>query len=458
MQWILCITMGICLMSIYLNSKGLYSQKTHQYLGIQLNESLLVNPDVSQILSDYQKNLKRWLVVSIVSILPIFFLRTYFAVTFSYLMAWFIAVPVILVRWQIIGGEALKRIKREKGYYQETRASVIVDTKASEAKIKGMPGIEAHLIAILLGVLPLMISANQDKVMALVILAVTVVTTSSLYFAQVQTKRSKNQVYTADAQLNIELNGFKKRELMYLYAGLSLFQALINIMLYFILTANQSAVGNLMVVLGIACLVPVLAIFILQWHQQRRLENRLANQEAGSLEAVLTDEECYWYGGMFYINPYNQKTFVNRKAGIGSTVNLGNKRGKLMTYGTIVFTGLLILPLWGMIIYDEVNAPKFWVESGTAHIEAGLYGETFEVDAIESLEWTEDIGPGMKTNGSATDRYSRGHFNLNKYGQSELYIFCASKPYLVIKLANKTLIYSGLKPEETKAIYKLLNN
>lgn len=450
--------MGICLMSIYLNSRGLYSQKTYQYLGIQLNESLLENPDVNQILSAYQKNLKRWLVVSIVSILPIFFLGTYFAVTFSYLMVWFITVPVTLVRWQIIGGEALKRIKREKGYYQETRASVLVDTRASEAKIKGMPGIEAHLIAILLGVLPLMISANQDKVMALVILAVTVLTTSSLYFAQVQTKRSKNQVYTADAQLNIELNGFKKRELMYLYAGLSLFQALINIMLYFILTANQSEVGNLMVVLGIACLVPVLAIFILQWHQQRRLENRLTNQEAGSLEAVLTDEECYWYGGMFYINPYNQKTFVNRKAGIGSTVNLGNKRGKLMTYGTIVFTGLLILPLWGMIIYDEVNAPKFWVESGTAHIEAGLYGETFELDDIVSLEWTDDIGPGMKTNGSATDRYSRGHFNLNNYGQSELYIFSASKPYLVIKLANKTLIYSGLKPEETKAIYKLLND
>lgn len=458
MSWILSIVMVISLLTFYFNSKGLYAKKTHQYLGIQLSPTLLEDEHVNKILNAYQNNLKRWLVLSALSIVPVFWMGTYFAVVFSYLMVWFVAVPVTLTRSQIIGGEALKRIKREKGCYQETKASVIVDTKASEAKIKGLPGIEIHLIAVLIGVLPLVLFSHNDKWMAWVFLGITVVTTSSLYFAQVQTKRSKNQVYTGDADLNIELNTLKKRELMYLYAGLSVFQAFINMLIYFMLTAREQAMGPFIVILTAACLMPLIGIFTLQWRQQRRLENRLGDKQSATLEATLTDEECYWYGGMFYINPYNQKTFVNRKTGLGSTVNLGNRRGKMMIIGTIIFTTLLILPLWGMIIFDEITPPTVSVESGVVHIKAGIYGETFLLDDIRSLEWVDDIGPGMKTNGSATGRYSRGHFNLNHYGPAELYIFTESKPYLVIKLADKILIYSGLTPEETRAVYKLLNN
>ena len=44
----------------------------------------------------------------------------------------------------------------------------------------------------------------------------------------------------------------------------------------------------------------------------------------------MDDDDKYWVLGCFYYNPNDPSTFVQKRFGIGWTVNLGSSKGKLM--------------------------------------------------------------------------------------------------------------------------------
>lgn len=47
-------------------------------------------------------------------------------------------------------------------------------------------------------------------------------------------------------------------------------------------------------------------------------------------------------------------------------------------------------------------------------IDYPMYSFDFDIADIEQLTLVDDIPSGMKTNGEATDKYSRGRFRLNQ--------------------------------------------
>lgn len=51
-----------------------------------------------------------------------------------------------------------------------------------------------------------------------------------------------------------------------------------------------------------------------------------------------SDDDQYWKWGLFYYNPNDPSVFVEKRVGIGWTVNIGTIQGKLYIIGTLVFT------------------------------------------------------------------------------------------------------------------------
>ncbi|MDC3411938.1 DUF1648 domain-containing protein [Terrihalobacillus insolitus] len=69
------------------------------------------------------------------------------------------------------------------------------------------------------------------------------------------------------------------------------------------------------------------------------LEGKLVTGESSKIESV--DEDSYWKGGLFYFNPNDPSIFVEKRFGIGWTLNLANPIG----YFVILFPIAIILIL-----------------------------------------------------------------------------------------------------------------
>jgi uncharacterized membrane protein len=90
----------------------------------------------------------------------------------------------------------------------------------------------------------------------------------------------------------------------------------------------------------------VVLVFALLWHPQRsqRKANTLPDSQPTS--EVFRDDDRYWYGGFFYSNPDDPALFVEKRYGIGWTLNFGHPQAKLVLIGTAVIVLVLtIVPI-----------------------------------------------------------------------------------------------------------------
>jgi uncharacterized membrane protein len=92
----------------------------------------------------------------------------------------------------------------------------------------------------------------------------------------------------------------------------------------------------------------VVLILVLLWHPQR--SQRKANTAADhpSPSAVFRDDDRYWYGGLFYSNPDDPALFVEKRYGLGWTLNFGHPQAKLVLIVSLV--AVLVLTILPVII------------------------------------------------------------------------------------------------------------
>lgn len=99
----------------------------------------------------------------------------------------------------------------------------------------------------------------------------------------------------------------------------------------------------------------------------------------------IPDEDKYW-GGFIYNNPKDKRFMVEKRVGIGTTVNFAHPAGKAFVIGTILILLVTIVPtlvLTYKLSYDEY---KLTVDNNKVNIDAPFYDFSFDMDEIESIE------------------------------------------------------------------------
>lgn len=98
----------------------------------------------------------------------------------------------------------------------------------------------------------------------------------------------------------------------------------------------------LIVICGV--LIAVALVLILPALRFRRKANMLDDRPSTSV--VFRDDDRYWYGGIIYNNPDDPALFVEKRYGLGWTLNFGNPQAKLILIGLLVVILVLsILPV-----------------------------------------------------------------------------------------------------------------
>jgi uncharacterized membrane protein len=86
-----------------------------------------------------------------------------------------------------------------------------------------------------------------------------------------------------------------------------------------------AVIGSLV---GVLLIVVLLVAFMLRWRRLMRGDTRELANEAGTRAAVDSpDDDRFWKAGIFYVNRDDPALFVQRRFGVGWTLNLGHPAG-----------------------------------------------------------------------------------------------------------------------------------
>lgn len=184
----------------------------------------------------------------------------------------------------------------------------------------------------------------------------------------------------------------------------------------------------------------------------RRAQNKILDSDEDD-EPV--DESTFWKWG-FYNNPNDPRLMVEKQYGGGWTVNIATTAGKWII--GVTFAVLVIVLLFTIFLNVSIyTVPmELNIKNNTVEITAAMYDTEFKTDDIKAVELISEIPDGVRTNGSSMGSIRLGHFQLDGYGESMLYLSQETPTYLLIKLEDKTIIFDGGAPEKTEEIYNEL--
>ncbi len=159
---------------------------------------------------------------------------------------------------------------------------------------------------------------------------------------------------------------------------------------------------------------------------------------------------------MFYNNPNNHHFIVNKRTGIGTTVNLAVPAGKVL----IVFCLLIILalPLLGLQITKMEFTPVTLEAAGT-QIIAGHTKTVYEipVEDIESAYLLQALPNGIRTMGTGLDTVLKGRFKYDGIGACSVSLDPQIPPFIVITTNDDTYILGSSDNAQTLAVFDMLS-
>ena len=113
----------------------------------------------------------------------------------------------------------------------------------------------------------------------------------------------------------------------------------------------------------------------------------------------------------------------------------------------LVFVGVLMFSGDIDVVYGETSFT----------IEASYWDDlTVEYSAIDSVEYREDVNPGVRTFGFGSARLSLGSFKNDEFGAYTRYAYTGCGSCVVLRSGEKILAISGPDDGSTREIYNAL--
>lgn len=269
-----------------------------------------------------------------------------------------------------------------------------------------------------------------------------------MLFAYGISSRERALAYTGDTEINLACHKVSIRMWTQCWVILATINSLAMAVIFIFLGKPNTGILSA----SITLLIFSLTLIILTHKRVQDTRNLLLERTES---AIYVDDDYYWRGG-FYNNPNDARTMVEKRFGIGYTINIATAKGKLAYYGLLIGLPALLLPLFLMLFSFDTAKFDMTITNDHVFIHAPIYKYDFPLDDIKSVSSTDLLPQGSRTNGAATSRYFLGNFNLNQYGRSKMYTYRNKPPYIVLELPDLYVFFNADTPEKTWEIYDLL--
>ncbi|MGI6366352.1 MAG: PH domain-containing protein [Bacillota bacterium] len=446
--------MSIILISVFITIAGVFfaslqmaaSPKNNVILNTTLPREVRKDSRVLEIVKGFKKANFLVFLASLVPTPLLFFIQMP-SLMILFLTAWVTAL-VLASNWLVrIYSGRLSALKRENQWFVGNTQTITVDLEVTKAKARMavsrlwfLPSLAAALVFLVLGFL--------DKV-NLFLGAAAVSGVMVYYLLYISTTRERARAYSEDTEVNMAVTRISIRLWSICWTALAALHVLHMLMMHLAIENHDEILGTAGVISML--FFGLLAIFLTH-SKIRSSQDRLL---AGSQSAICVDEDYYWQGA-FYNNPNDSRVLVDKRIGIGQTVNLGTRAGKIFYYGSIIGLPVFMLALFLFFLSLDSANFELTISDNQVEIHAPLYGYEFPLSDIQSITMVDTVPGGSRTNGAATSQYRLGNFSLKGYGRSKLYVYNGQPQYILLELPDLNIFFSARTPEKTQQYYELL--
>ena len=430
--------------------------------GVTLPPEEQNRPEVKKVEARFGKLCLKWGIILTLTFVPVPALLeavpNRIALSAVYLMAWAVASMYCINRPFRIVRRVLLEIKRKNGWCFGAMHETAVDTKASLLKNRSALPAWLFLPAAVIPAI-LLLTAHGPFRVGIIIAAFSDIALKGVFFrCYLTAKRLKTKVWSENSEINVAVNCERQRvwsQFWVITAYWDSVACVTGFMLYGLSGSGPYWLTAVLVLSGFA----ELALIVGTNSAFRRFRERIL---AADETPVLTDDDDYWkdswFAGSVYCNPNDSSTMVEKRVGDGTTPNVATKKGWAFCYGGMIFAALLIAGLSAFFLISDFSTTALRIDSAshTVSIDTAFYGTKFPEASIKSVTLIDSIPKSSRTNGSDDGYTAVGHFTVDGYGPSLLYVHENRPPYIVVRLSDKYIFYNEQTREQTEAVYRRL--
>ena len=404
---------------------------------------------VERIRERFKKDTRNISILMLVSLVPAFFLGMSFQIL--YYLIWLCALVVVIVFPFRRAHRDTLALKRRNEWFIGDKKAVQTDLRAMMLKNKRSAPYWLFAIPLAFSVW-LTVWLKESGLMALGITAMLTVVLFAFISAMFRNARTK--VYSRNSDLNVSLNQAARSIWTYTFLSLAFIEVLHFALIGYFLLSESSELEQVWIAYpAVYTLIPIALI----WNASRRIKRIVDEAVETDGQTIYSDGDEYWGNGFTYHNPNDPRVFVEKRVGIGMTVNTGTAAGKWFMGITLGIAAAVLIGVSFLLVQSELKPPVLSIsEERQIEIDYVLYSIDFPAEAMLDVALVEELPRGRRINGEATDTVARGHFNLDGLGKSRLYLFKNNPPYIRIQLTDTYIFYNEKDPDQTRQVYEQL--
>ena len=416
--------------------------------GCTISAVRMKDETLKEIERQWAAEMKRNIIITALLPFAAFFIP-YVSIQITIWTVW-VFVLIVLLEWPFIKANAkVKDLKRGMGWYDKENPEEFIELKAAgevrRVKVSTfiVPVMASMLAVVFVYVLTfvendIVKNAGYVQDFGLIILMLALMNPLFLMVAQWM-DRQKTEVISTQSDVNINYARAKKNiwKDFWLqsswvttgYVWICAISLIFNIR--FDLAILVGCVMYTFVVMGL--LIPVM----------RKIRDVEARYEKERDIVTSGDDDRYWIWGLIYNNPKDKHTMVSQRVGMGTTINLATKAGKIWWAVTVL--AMLSVPiLCGWVILEEFTPISLSINEDEVHANHLKLEYEVPIEEIEHLELVDELPKLTKTVGSAMENLAKGSFRIKGTGEKcilFLNIKCQDRMYkkYYIKMYNYSL-------------------
>lgn len=426
--------------------------------GAAMKKDWLSEEAIEQIIAEFYKEMKK--VLLIFAVIPVIcFLTPYVSIQFTIWMVWMLAMIVGVNVPLAHANKKIKDLKMERGWYEDTKAEEYTEIKAAGQirRVKFAQFAAPIFLSIFAGIFVYLIPgvlgyriADIDRVLPFrSIIVVFALTTLLFYGVAVWMDKRKTEVVSNDSDVNVNYTRAKKN----IWKNFWLVSAWINTLFTLILAAalfTDTAFGSVTLWGAIIYTVVICMLFFPLMRKLSQVER--AYWKKMNVDFKTEDDRC-WIWGTFYYNPKDRHSMVNKRVGVGTTINMATTTGKVFTVISVVSLAIIPISCVWMIMLEFTPISLKMSENNVVaeHLKVDY---EIPVAAIDSVELIYEKPEWSKVSGVAMDNLDSGTFYEFNVGKCEAFMNPQNAVFLRIQAEGVTYYMSGADDEETMQVYE----
>ena len=412
-------------------------------------------PEVEAIRRRFRKEMLIWLLI--LAVVPVVTLPIpYMSVSTSFWLIWCFGALALMEVPFARANHALRRWKAERGYTGQQEGRRLVEIRdLGELRCLRWTSFLAPTLLGFAGAAAALVSVwGRPEAFGVGSVAISFALMTPIFgWAGLWMDRQRQKVVSSDSQVNLNYN--RARRMLWKKFW---------ILMAWLTTALTVAFGGATVVdadAGMALLIwgtiGYTVVLLLLCVELLRRQNKLDSAYRDKMDLVgFSDDDACWLGGLIYYNPKDTKTMVEKRVGVGTTMNMATPGGKAMgVFLLLVLLGVLVLCAW--LVRLEFTPIHLSLEGDTLVAEQLKEDYTIPLDTIEDVSLVEDLPAMVRTNGTGMTTLSKGSFRIRETGEGcQVFLNPQNDVFLRVEAGDTTYYLGGQDDQETLAVYDSL--